>query len=104
MRYTSEDIQALIDKNRQQEETIKGLDRRTREYQEECARLQERIDTLLEAQASVPTRDTNGTIEAQQSLIRKLKGDVLALQRKVDEQDKRLADRCINVQAYEQMR
>jgi chromosome segregation ATPase len=108
---TVEDIDSL-------KETIKGLDRATVEYtriiaekdetidtltnvnqahsamlklkHNEVSELEQRIATLLEAQASVPTRDVNGTIEAQQSLIRKLKGDVLTLQAKVQEQDEKL--------------
>jgi chromosome segregation ATPase len=108
---TVEDIDSL-------KETIKGLDRATVEYtriiaekdetidtltnvnqahsamlkfkHNEVSELEQRISTLLEAQASVPTRDVNGTIEAQQSLIRKLKGDVLTLQAKVQEQDEKL--------------
>jgi hypothetical protein len=56
----------------------------------EVSELEQRIATLLEAQASVPTRDVNGTIEAQHNLIRKLKGDVLTLQKKVQEQDEKL--------------
>lgn len=72
-------------------ETIKGLDRRTREYSDKCKELQERLDWKLEADAGRPVLDVNGTIEAQRGLIRKLKGDVLTLQRKVEEQDEVIA-------------
>jgi prefoldin subunit 5 len=95
--------------------TIKGLDRATVEYtriitekdktidtltnvnqahsamlklkHNEVSELEQRIATLLEAQASVPIRDVNGTIEALHGLVAKLKGDVLKLQAKVTEQE-----------------
>jgi predicted RNase H-like nuclease (RuvC/YqgF family) len=107
-------------------ETIKGLDRATVEHtriiaerdetidtltnvnqahsamlklkHNEISELEQRIATLLEAQASVPTRDTNGTIEAQakrirnqEAVIKQYSTEMQALQRKVQEQDERLA-------------
>lgn len=72
-------------------ETIKGLDRATVEYTRIIAEKDERIASLLEAQAIVPTRDVNGTIEALHGLVAKLKGDVLKLQAKVTEQEDTIA-------------
>jgi chromosome segregation ATPase len=71
----------------------------------EVSELEQRIATLLEAQASVPTRDVNGTIEAldkanackaeqiknQQAVIKQYRTEMQALQRKVQEQDERMA-------------
>lgn len=50
--FSVDDVKGLIEQRNKQYETIKGLDRRIREYQEECARLQERIAHLEEANAS----------------------------------------------------
>jgi len=93
-------------------ETIKGLDRATVEYTHIIAdkdvqlanrevlikSLTDRLAYVTEAQASVPTRDVNGTIEAQSNRIRNLEAvikqyrtEMQTLQRKVAEQDETIA-------------
>lgn len=100
------DINGLQQTIERQAETIKGLDRATVEYTRIIAenekaikalkyeltettkimtRQDERISSLLEAQASVPTRDINGTIEAQHGLINKLKADMVTMGEKIKE-------------------
>lgn len=87
----------LLNENKSLKETIKGLDRRTREYMEEVDKLTSLLADAQERWASVPMPDYHANMASRDALITKLKGDVLKLQAKVDEQDGRL-----NVKAQKQ--